>query len=325
MSSQVIANRIAKSFGPKSVLPGVDLLIGKGITTILGPNGAGKTTLLRVLATVTAPDQGTLLIDGLNPEHEADRIEIRRRLGYTPQAHGLTQDARVFDLLDYVAVLKNLGDDRTRRHLVYGVLDRLGLAERAGDRASELSGGMQQRLGVAQALLGDPSLVILDEPASGLDPDERLRLRSIITGLRTSTTVIVSTHLTDEAATSDTVLVLIEGQIRFSGRPERLAAAADGRTWVQEANRPGPSGVRASWTQPDGVLRCLGDPLLEPVSYPQLSRTAISSTPRARTAGGYPILRDGALVRARVAVWSFCSPKLRSANQVSDGPPFRPR
>ncbi len=257
MSSQILAFGLAKSFGERAALNGVDLAMEGGLTAVLGPNGAGKSTLLRCLATVVHPDSGSLQIDGLNPTYESDRIEIRRRLGYLPQAHGLSGRSRAFDTLDYLAVLKEAGNERERRHMVFDALERVGLVERAGDAIDDLSGGMRQRLGVAQALIAAPPLLILDEPASGLDPDERFRLREIIAERRQRSTVVISTHLTEEAAHCDTVLVLVEGTVRFVGPPARLAHTAKGRAWVQD-HQP-PQGTRASWLQADGRYRCLGD------------------------------------------------------------------
>ncbi len=255
--AQVLAFGVTQRFGKVAALTGVDLAIQGGLITLLGPNGSGKTTLIRCLATVTWPEGGSILIDGLDARHESDRIEIRRRLGYLPQEPGLAKRARVFDVVDYLAVLKLHGDERRRRHLVYDALDRVGLADRATDKVGDLSGGMRQRLGLAQAILGSPSLLLLDEPAAGLDPDERFRLREIVSGRRHQATVIVSTHLTGEAAVSDTVLVLLEGKLRFVGSPAALAATATGRAWLQEHE---PATARAWWRQADGRYRCLGDP-----------------------------------------------------------------
>ena len=255
--SQVLAFGLTKRFGSLHALDGVDVALHGGLLTLLGPNGSGKSTLLRCLATIVTPDAGSLLIDGLDPHHEADRIEIRRRVGYLPQDPGLASSATVFDVVDYLAVLKHQTDERRRRAAVFGVLDRVGLADRAGEQIRRLSGGMIQRVALAQALLGDPSLLILDEPAAGLDPDERFRLREILAERRTSCTVLQSTHLTDEAAVSDTVLVMTGGRIVFAGTPGRLAEQADGRTWIQPTE---PGAVRASWRQANGWYRCLGNP-----------------------------------------------------------------
>lgn len=257
-ASHLHVERLTKRFAERTVLDGVDLLTQGGITAILGPNGAGKTTLLRCLATVLSPDSGTVTVDGLDPRREIERTEIRRRLGYQPQGLGLSIDATVFDTIDHVAVTKEVFDDRTRRCLVFDALDRVGLRDRARDRIEALSGGMRQRVGLAQAILGSPTLLVLDEPAAGLDPDERLRLREIIAERRRRSTIVLSTHLTDEAAIADTVVVLTHKTVAFTGSPQQLAACAAGCSWIQSA--PPPPDVRASWLLAEGRHRCLGSP-----------------------------------------------------------------
>ena len=266
-AAQLFVEQVTKRFGARPALDGVTLFAQGGVTAVLGPNGSGKSTLLRCAATVTTPDTGTVRIDGLDPNREQERVEARRRIGYAPQDAGFDGRSRVFDAIDYLAVLKGLGADRPRRRAVFEALDRVGLADRAGDRVGDLSGGMRRRLVVAQALLGGPSLLILDEPGAGLDPDERLRLREVLAERRRTTTVLLATHLTDEAVSADTVIVLGSAGVRFAGTPGQLAAHAAGRVWMQ-AGFP-PPGVRASWQQADGRYRCLGHPpepadLLEP-------------------------------------------------------------
>lgn len=255
--SQVLVTGLARHFGNRCALDGIDLAIEGGLVTLLGPNGSGKTTLLRCLATVDVGRDDAILIDGLDPRHESDRIEIRRRLGYQPQKPSLAGSSRVFDAIDYLAVLKGHDDDRDRRQLTFRALDEVGLADRASDKIGTLSGGMVRRLELAQAILGRPSLLLLDEPGAGLDPDERFRLREIVAGRRHQATVVVSTHLTDEAAVGDTVLVLLDGQLRFVGPPATLAATAAGRAWIQDA---APADSRATWRLADGRHRCLGLP-----------------------------------------------------------------
>jgi ABC-2 type transport system ATP-binding protein len=249
---------VSMRFGDQHALHAVDLLEQGGVTTVLGANGAGKSTLLRCLATVLRPSGGTIRIDGLDVEHESERIEARRRLGYAPQDAGFDHRVRVHDALDFVAVLKGITDNRARRRAVFAALRAVGLDDRARGRIGDLSGGMRRRLVTAQALLGSPSLLVLDEPGAGLDPDERIRLRELLAELRSAATVIMSTHLVDDAADADTVVVLGDGAVRFVGTPEQLAARAAGRAWLQEGFPP--PGVRASWLQLDGRHRCLGTP-----------------------------------------------------------------
>lgn len=249
---------LGHDIGGRAVFAGLDVQLNGGIVTVLGPNGTGKTTLLRCLATVLAPTAGTTSVDGLNPARESERIEIRRRLGYLPQAVSFDPRATVFDIVDHAAVLREVTDDRRRRHAVISSLERIGLRDRLAERCGMLSGGMQRRLALAIALLGAPTLLVLDEPSAGFDPEERQRLREILSERREASTIVVSTHLTDEAALGDRILVLHDGRLAFDGSPRALASKANGRAWVTDQLPP--PDVRASWRQADGRHRCLGTP-----------------------------------------------------------------
>jgi ABC-2 type transport system ATP-binding protein len=257
-AANVLAHGISHRFGTRAALDDVSLRAQGGVTTLLGPNGAGKTTLLRALASSLAVDEGQILVDGLDLGREPDRTEVRRRLGYLPQEPAFAPSVTVFDVIDYLAILKEHHDRRPRHVEVRRVLAEVGLTARSGDRVSTLSTGMRRRLGLAQALIGRPGLLLLDEPAVGLDPEERLGLRERIANLGADATVVLSTHLTDEAAAmSSTVLVLDEGRIRFTGSPAQLRAEARGRVWVGELHDPG---ALMSWRLPDGRYRSLGSP-----------------------------------------------------------------
>jgi ABC-2 type transport system ATP-binding protein len=247
-----------KQFGSRAALAGVTLSASRGVTTILGPNGAGKTSLLRALATVQDLDSGCITIDGLDAASRHQRVEIRRRLGYLPQEIGFSPRATAFDVVDYLTVLKGWRDTRARRREVWLALDRVGLASRAAERVGALSGGMRQRLGLAQAIVGSPPLIVLDEPSAGFDPAQRLELRTLLSELSRRSTIVVSTHQTDDAAVcSDVVFVLDGGELRFSGTPAQLASLARGRTWRAAATS---GGERAWWRLPSGEFRCIGEP-----------------------------------------------------------------
>jgi ABC-2 type transport system ATP-binding protein len=249
---------VGHSYGSRRALDGVDVSALGGVVTILGPNGAGKSTLLRCVATGQRPSVGSIHVDGLDIALEPDRTEARRRIGYLPQQPAFAPRATVFDVIDYLAICKE-HDDRRRRHgEVMRVLDAVGLVDRRTDRVGTLSGGMVRRLGLAQALLGTPRLIVLDEPAAGLDPDQRLGLRDQLSHLGAQATVLVSTHLTDEAAAmSSQVVVIASGRTRFSGTPSTLVATAAGRVW-EAGGQPGHA-VR-SWRLPSGRFRCVGSP-----------------------------------------------------------------
>ena len=163
-SSTVQVDAVSKRFRSRVALNEVSLRIGRGMTGLLGPNGAGKTTLLRILATTMSPDDGMVRIFGRDPAQEGDRLEIRRTLGYLPQEVGIYGDFTAFDFVDYVAILKEMTDTRRRRDDVRRVLTTVGLGDRMHAKIRTLSGGMRRRVGLAQALLGTPRLLILDEP-----------------------------------------------------------------------------------------------------------------------------------------------------------------
>jgi ABC-2 type transport system ATP-binding protein len=247
---------LGKRYGATTALDHLDLTIGPGVTGLLGPNGAGKTTLLRCLATAQAPDTGRIEAFGLDPAVAADRTALRRRLGYLPQNPGLYPNFTAAALLDYVAVLKELTDGRQRRAEVRRVLEEVGLTDRAKVKVRKLSGGMRQRLGLAQALLGAPDLLILDEPTVGLDPEQRMLFRALISRLGETRTVLLSTHQTEDVgALCERVVVLRGGRAVFDGTPRGLADLAEGQVWL---SAEAPVGSPVYWRNADGDFRTLG-------------------------------------------------------------------
>src|SRR5215471_6162721 len=231
-TAAVSVDGLSRQYGVTRALDEVSVGLDRGITGLLGPNGAGKTTLLSILATVGEPDAGRVSVFGLNPGDASERVEIRRRLGYLPQELGYHRHFTVAGFLDYVAILKEITDRRQRAGEVAWVLAAIGLEDRARTRIRSLSGGMRQRLGIAQALLGSPDLLVLDEPTAGLDPEQRLRFRELLSGLPGDPVILLSTHQADDiAAICPNVIVLLEGQVRFAGSPSGLAAAAGGQVW----------------------------------------------------------------------------------------------
>jgi ABC-2 type transport system ATP-binding protein len=248
-------------------LDGVSVTMHDGVTGLLGPNGAGKTTLLRIVATAMTPDQGSLSVLGHDPGTAAGRLAVRRRLGYLPQHPGFHPNFTAFAFVDYVAILKELTHRARRHEEVRRVLAVVGLADQRGKKIKALSGGMRQRVALAAALVGDPALLVLDEPTVGLDPEQRLRLRELIAELGERRTVLLSTHQTEDVMTlCRQVIVLDQGRVRFEGTPNDLADLARGRVWTSTGRDPG---ALAAWRTGTGGYRNVGHPpsgarLIEP-------------------------------------------------------------
>jgi ABC-2 type transport system ATP-binding protein len=256
-TAAVRVNGLSRRYGSTQALADVSLTLERGITGLLGPNGAGKTTLLSILATVNQPDSGQMSVFGLDPRDSTDRVAIRRRLGYLPQELGYHRHFTVAAFLDYVAILKEILGKRRRSEEVAKVLAVTGLERYARKRIRTLSGGMRQRLGIAQALLGQPDLLILDEPTAGLDPEQRLRFRELLSGLPNDPVVLLSTHQADDiAAICSQVVVLLQGHTHFVGTPAELAETAAGHVWTADEHD---ATTHLSWRGSDGRWRHIGD------------------------------------------------------------------
>ncbi|MFF0147964.1 ABC-type multidrug transport system ATPase subunit [Amycolatopsis sulphurea] len=203
---------------------GLDLSLGIGVHGLLGPNGAGKTTLIRALATVLRPEAGRLALFG-QEVGRLDQRAMRRRIGYLPQAFGYYKRFTVREFVEYLAWLKEMPKQEIPG-AVQRAIERVGLADRADDKLKTLSGGMVRRAGIAQAIVNDPQILLLDEPTVGLDPAQRVRFRELMQELGRESCVLVSTHLVEDvaAACSDVVL-FAAGKLVFQGTPDDLAAA----------------------------------------------------------------------------------------------------
>jgi ABC-2 type transport system ATP-binding protein len=249
---------LRKRFRATVALDGVDAVFAPGVNGLLGPNGAGKTTMLRILATVLPADSGRVEVLGVDPDTAAGRLSVRRRLGYLPQEPGFHRQFSAFEFVDYVAILKEWGDRRPRHDEVRRVLTLVGLDAVMHKRISQLSGGMRRRVGIAQALLGRPDLLILDEPTAGLDPEQRLRFRELLGTEAAGATVLLSTHQTDDvSALCQRVVVMDRGRVLHDGAPDALVDHARGHVWVAEQADPA---ARVSWRTSSGQHRLIGDP-----------------------------------------------------------------
>jgi ABC-2 type transport system ATP-binding protein len=246
---------VSKKYGRAPALLPTTLDLQHGVVGLLGPNGAGKTTMLRLLSTALPPTSGRIVVAGFDvTESHADRVEARRRIGYCPQEVTFPRAMTTFAFLDYVAVLKEWTDKGRRHTEVQRVLDLVHLGDRGAMKIAKLSGGQRRRLAIAQALVGSPDLLILDEPTTGLDPEQRASLRGLLSGL--TGTVLISTHQTEDvSALCDRVLVIDAGAIRFDGTVPELLATAAGRVHLGPAAT---SGAVQTWKTGTGLVRSVG-------------------------------------------------------------------
>lgn len=227
-------------------LKGVSLEIQPGMFGLLGPNGAGKTTLMKILATLLEPDSGTAEMEGL--DLITSKAETRKKLGYLPQDFGLYPTLSAAQMLDYFAKLKGVSDKKERRSLVDALLERVNLSTERNRRLGGFSGGMRQRVGIAQALIGDPELLIVDEPTAGLDPEERARLHNLLAeSTRENTVVLLSTHIVSDVSNlCNRFAVIRGGEILAATSPEAALATLEGRLWEATVPREQVSGLKAS-------------------------------------------------------------------------------
>jgi ABC-2 type transport system ATP-binding protein len=219
---------VTRRFGRTDAVAGVSLETGPGVFGLLGPNGAGKTTLLRMMATVVAPSSGGLRLLGRDPASYAARKEIRRRLGYLPQNLGYYPGFTVAEFVEYFALLKEMPPAQVPR-AVAAAVERVDLGGKARAKLRSLSGGMLRRAGIAQAIVNEPELLLLDEPTAGLDPEQRMAFRALLRDLGRESTVVVSTHLVEDVGAACTQVALMDqGRIVFHGTPAELTARGEG-------------------------------------------------------------------------------------------------
>jgi ABC-type multidrug transport system ATPase subunit len=211
-------------------LQNVSLNIQLGMFGLLGPNGAGKSTLMRTLATLQEADSGRAVMGDIDVLRQKDAV--RRVLGYLPQEFGLYPKVSAEDLLSYFAVLKGIANAKERREVVQSLLQQTNLYEHRRKALGSFSGGMKQRFGIAQALLANPRLIIVDEPTAGLDPEERVRFHNLLSMIGQNIIVILSTHIVSDVSDLCSAMAIIhEGRVRVAGNPSELVAELDGKVW----------------------------------------------------------------------------------------------
>ncbi len=211
-------------------LDNVTLDIPKGMFGLLGPNGAGKSSLMRTISTLQDADSGSITFDGVDVF--ADPQNIRQRLGYLPQDFGVYPRISAYDLLDHMAILKGISNKAERKEAVDGLLAHTNLFQHKKKSVSGFSGGMRQRFGIAQALLGDPDLLVVDEPTAGLDPEERNRFHNLLVSLGEEKVIILSTHIVDDVSElCPNMAVLASGKILLEGNPIALTDQLNGQIW----------------------------------------------------------------------------------------------
>ncbi len=227
-------NKIYK--GGNYAIKNLNLEIPNGMFGLLGPNGAGKSTLMRILVTLMKPTNGRVTVND-TLDLAKNRREIRSMLGYLPQDFSFFSKLKTYEFLDYAARLAGMKSASARRSAVEQMLEEVGLFEARDRNANKLSGGMKRRLGIAQALINDPKIIIVDEPTTGLDPEERIRFRNLLSNLSTRDVIIIlSTHIVgDISSTCDNMALLNKGQLAFAGSPEQLVKEAEGNVWLIQA------------------------------------------------------------------------------------------
>lgn len=251
--------------GKVQALKGIDLTIGTGMFGLVGPNGAGKTTLMRLLAGLMRPTTGDIRVFGHDMGTHEGKYAAKALLGYLPQELGLYPNLTAYEFLDYIAILKGVTNSQQRQSQIEHLLEVVRLTDVANRRLKTYSGGMKRRIGIAQALLGDPKLLIVDEPTVGLDPEERVRIRNLLSDMAHRCTVILSTHIIEDISHScNDLAIMSSGGVLFRGSPAAMIQQAQGKVWhvVTDGARPNHGLIVVSTLQvASGVqYRVLGEP-----------------------------------------------------------------
>lgn len=242
---EIVIKNLSKNYGRKAALKNVSVTIHSGMYGLLGRNGAGKTSLMRILATLSVPSGGEVSMNGI-PINETGKI--REIVGYLSQNFSFYRNMSVYDAMDYLGLLSNL-PDKIRKERIASLLEQVNLKENMRTKIKALSGGMKQRLGIAQALLHDPQILIVDEPTAGLDPEERIRFRNMLSEFAEDRIVILSTHISSDVETScENIGVLDNGKMIWNGATEELVKQAEGKVYLISTEKKQDKIIRGKYT-----------------------------------------------------------------------------
>ncbi len=283
----IVMQNVTKTYnGGVTALRGVTLDIGTGMFGLLGPNGAGKTTLMRILSGLLRASGGSVMVDGQDINTPHGKQIVKASLGYLPQELGLYPEMTGREFLDYMGILKGITDRRARQAQVEELLELVRLGDVGNRRLKTYSGGMKRRVGIAQTMLGNPRLLIVDEPTVGLDPEERVRIRNLLSDLSQRCTVLLSTHVIEDIGHSCNDLAIInKGGVLFRGTPAQLIEQARGKVWS----------VTTAGDYPEGMTVVSTLQLREGIQYRVIGTppTHVPATPLE------PGLEDGYMLRMR--------------------------
>ena len=241
MDTKIMIKNLSKNYGKKQALKNVDLTIRQGMFGLLGPNGAGKTTLMKIIATLLQKTEGDVRVCGIDINNDR---EIRRIIGYLPQDFSMYGNMSVYEAMDYLGVLSGLSRQQ-RKDRIPSLLEQVNLTDDVKTKVRAMSGGMRRRLGIAQALIHDPKVLIVDEPTAGLDPEERVRFRNLLSETAKDRVVILSTHIVGDV---EDIAVLNRGCVLFQGTVTELLEEASGRIYSAQVSRMELESIRNNYT-----------------------------------------------------------------------------
>ncbi|HBG4020630.1 TPA: ABC transporter ATP-binding protein [Clostridioides difficile] len=287
MEMKIAVSNLSKRFGKKQALDNINLEIDSGMFGLLGRNGAGKTTFMRILATLLSKTEGSIHMCGVPIENTK---EIRNMVGYLPQDFSMYPNMTVYKAMDYLAVLSDI-PLRKRRKIIAKLLSKVNLTNYQNVKVKSLSGGMNRRLGIAQALIHNPRVLIVDEPTAGLDPEERIRFRNLLCEIANDRIVILSTHIVgDIEATCENVAILNSGKVIYNGSTEALAKLAEGKVYSIEVDKKDIENTKSRFIV-IGMLTHGGKAILRIISDDKPFETAVNCNPTIED--GYMLIMGG--------------------------------